>query len=328
MSLRERLRQWFFRRQRAQSGPIELDRRGIYILPTRTGILFGIVLVLMYVGAVNYNLGLGHALVFLLAGLGLAGMLHAFRNLVGLRIRPGKTSPVFAGEYAHFEILLENQRSESRPAIHLQCFSSRATLDTLAPLRIDLEPNSLSTLIMPVLAVQRGMLSLDRLVISTRYPLGLFRAWSYPWPVAHCLVFPTPVYLPLPPPRGSDHAVGSQLLQVEGQDDFAGFRRHQAGDSPRHVAWKIYARDTVESPLLVKEFSGTGLVQYWLDWTHTSPSIDVEERLSILCGWVLQARRDGLSFGLTLPGFELAPGHGEGQATEALTALALYGEKT
>jgi hypothetical protein len=36
----------------------------------------------MLIGAINYNLSLGHALVFLLAGLGLVAMVHTFRNLV------------------------------------------------------------------------------------------------------------------------------------------------------------------------------------------------------------------------------------------------------
>jgi uncharacterized protein (DUF58 family) len=200
-------------------------------------------------------------------------------------------------------------------------------LGPLTRLKIDLEAASLSTVGLPVLASRRGTLKLDRLVVSTRYPLGLFRAWTYPWPTAQCLVYPAPVFLPLPLPRSSDHAAGSQALEADGQDDFSGFRRHQPGDSPRHIAWKAYARDTADSPLLIKEFSGTGLLQYWFDWVGTSASRSIEERLSILCGWVLQARRDNLSFGITLPGYTLAPSHGEGHVAEALTALALYGEK-
>lgn len=325
MSLREGVRRWFFARQKAESGSIELNQPRIYVLPTKAGALFALAVLVMYVGAVNYNLGLGHALVFLLVGLSLTGMLHAFRNLLGLRLRAGRATPVFVGEIAHFEILVENLRDEPRPGICLQKFEANATLGLVSPQRADLAPHSMTAIAVPEPATQRGILPLGRLIVSTRYPLGLFRAWSYPWPISGCLVYPAPIFLPLPAPQGSDRTIGSQAVQTDSQDDFAGFRRHQAGDSPRHVAWKIYARGAAESPLLVKEFAGSAMVQYWLDWNLTSHASDTETRLSTLCGWVLQAQRDNLAFGMNLPGFSLQPGQGEQQVTQALEALALFG---
>lgn len=325
MSLREGVRRWFFARQKAESGPIELNQPRIYVLPTKAGALFALAVLVMYVGAVNYNLGLGHALVFLLVGLSLTGMLHAFRNLLGLRMRAGRVTPVFAGETARFEVLVENLRDEPRPGICLQKFETNATLHIVSPQPADLAPRSTTAITVPEPATQRGTLTLGRLIVSTRYPLGLFRAWSYPWPIAECLVYPAPIFLPLPVPRGSDRTIGNQAVQTDSQDDFAGFRRHQAGDSPRHVAWKIYARDAAESPLLVKEFAGSGMVQYWLDWNLTSHARDTETRLSTLCGWVLQAQRDKLAFGMNLPGFILLPGHGEQHVAQAMEALARFG---
>lgn len=338
MSLRERWREWFFRRQTATSGWVLLQQRQIYILPSRVGVLYAAVLVVMYIGAVNYNLGLGHALVFLLVGLGLTGMLHTFRNLAGLGLRAGKCRPVFAGEQARFEILLDNRRAESRPAIRLQQFqhtpllrlqkkAANATLPLEEHLTTDLPGNHLTSVVLPVVARRRGQLTLGRLSLSTTYPLGLFRAWSYPWPSARCLVYPAPLYRPLPPLRASDRASGNERHSSDSPDDFAGFRRHHPGDSPRHVAWKVYARSTSDVPLLVKEFSGNGAAECCLDWDLTSPNEDVETRLSTLCGWVLQARQANIDFSLRLPGLELPVGQGEPQAERALEALALFGER-
>lgn len=324
MALREGVRRWFFARQEAASGSIELNQPRIYVLPTKAGALFALAVLVMYVGAINYNLGLGHALVFLLIGLSLTGMLHAFRNLLGLRLRAGKVTPVFAGEIAHFEVLVENRRDEPRPGICLQKYDANATSGDTTQ-HADLAPRSMTAISLPERAARRGILTLGRLIVSTRYPLGFFRAWSYPWPISQCLIYPAPIFLPLPPPRGSDRTIGSQAVQTDSQDDFAGFRRHQPGDSPRHVAWKIYARDAAESPLLVKEFAGSGLVQYWLDWNLTSLASDTETRLSTLCGWVLQAQRDNIAFGMNLPGFRLLPGQGEQHVAQAMEALALFG---
>jgi hypothetical protein len=53
-------------------GDLRLDRRRVYILPTRAGLLFGLALFTMLLTAINYALALGYALTFLLAGVGLA----------------------------------------------------------------------------------------------------------------------------------------------------------------------------------------------------------------------------------------------------------------
>lgn len=325
MSLRDRLRRWFFRRQLPEPGTIELRQNRIYILPTRTGGLFALVLLLMYVGAVNYNLGLGHALVFLLIGLSLTGMLHTFRNLVGLRLRPGRVAPVFTGETATFEVLVENLGDGPRSGIVAQIFGPNATSTGGIPLRTDLMSNEVVSLSFTTVATQRGILNFERLKVSSQYPLGLFCAWSYPWLEMHCLVFPAPIFLPLPAPRGSDHASGGQSSPADGQEDFAGFRRHQPGDSLRHVAWKVHARDATESPLLVKEFTGAGVFHYRFDWELTPSSNAPETRLSTLCGWVLQAQQQGFVFGMRIPGAELPPGQGELHVAKALEALALFG---
>ena len=78
--------------------------RQLYILPTRYGALYACMLLAMLAGAINYTLSLGFALTFLLAGLGLVAMLHAWRNLAGITLEIAKAEPVFAGEDAWFAI--------------------------------------------------------------------------------------------------------------------------------------------------------------------------------------------------------------------------------
>ena len=52
----------------------------------------------------------------------------------------------------------------------------------------------------------------------------------------------------------------------------------------------------------------------------------LEQRLSRLAGWVLAAERAGTSYGLRLPGVEIAPGRGDPHRNACLQALALYQE--
>ena len=315
MSLRTRWQQWFFRRTSAEPSPIILDRRRIYILPTRTGLLFAVVLFAMYIGAINYNLGLGHALVFLLAGIGSVGMLHTYLNLVRIELSPGRCAPVFAGDPVTHHFVLRAPAPRPRLALRLARGQHRTEIVEVAP-----DSETVTELSYP--STVRGRHPIGRLRISTRYPLGLYEAWSYPFPDTDALVYPKPILAPLPLPTPGSEA-GDKMGDL-GDEDFSGFRLRQPADSPRHIAWKAYARDPEHQPLQVKTFAGGTIPELWLDWNATPPEAETETRLSILCGWTLQASRDGLRYGLRLPGHEVAPAQGENHRDRCLERLATF----
>lgn len=312
-------RNWLLRWNRSDgTAPIVLTQRRIFILPTRAGILFAVVLAAMQLGAINYNLALGYALVFLLAGLGIAGMVHTFRNLAGLSIVGGRVEPVFAGETAHFPLYLSNDRKAHRLGLEFQVGDGPIVT-------VDLETESRHRAELPLPARQRGWLDMPRMRLSTRYPLGLFVAWSYLRPNMRCQVYPRPLNFPLPPPAASS-ACGEQRGSA-GQEDFAGLRLHQPADSLRHVAWKAVARDFDTRPLLVKQFAGGAQDELWLDWNGLPSGSDLETRVSIMTGWVLAADASAVLYGLRLPGIELKPGQGAIHRICCLEKLALFGKE-
>jgi len=315
MRLLANLQQRLFRWRSDGTAPLRLGQRRIFILPTRAGLLFGVTLAVMLIGAINYNLALGHALVFLLAGLGLVGMIHTFRNLFGLHITPARCAPVFAGETALFPLLLANDRPTARLALELAAQPELPVAAALAPL-------SSATVAVPLRTTTRGWLELPRVRLSSRYPLGLFVAWSYLQPAMRCLVYPQPIASPLPAP-GAESS-GGQYSGDGGQEDFAGFRLRLPADSPRHVAWKASARDGGQRPLQVKQFAGGAELELQLDWALTDPGLASESRLSQLAGWVLAAEAAGHCYGLRLPGHEILPASGSRQQQLCLEALALF----
>lgn len=309
------LQQRLFRWHSDGTAPLRLGQRRIFILPTRSGLFFAFTLAIMLIGAINYSLALGHALVFLLAGLGLTGMIHTFRNLFELHIAPGRCTPVFAGETAFFPLRLDNNRPSSRLALE---FAAQADL----PVTASLGPLGSAIVSVPFAATQRGWLELPRIRLSSRYPLGLFVAWSYLQPAMRCLVYPRPIVSPLP--CQSAQSTHGERSGDGGQEDFAGFRQRQPADSPRHVAWKVSAREGGQRPLLVKHFSGGAELELQLDWGLTDASLSDENRLSQLAGWILAAEAEGLCYGLRLPGQEIPPATGDRQQQICLEALALY----
>ena len=345
MSLSASLKHWLFRWGPDERQTIVLTQRRIFIVPARAGVLFAIVLAVMLLGAINYDLALGHALVFLLAGIGLTAMAHTFRNLLGLRLTPGRADPVFAGGVARFAIHVEAPGVLPRRALEF-AFS----LPGAPRVSIDVEGGGNACVLLPAPAPQRGRLKPGRITLRTRYPLGLYRAWSYLQPSLSCLVYPQPIETPLPAAgRIAEARERGGARDAAGDDDFNGLRQHQPSDSPRHVAWKALARDVEHAPLLVKQFAGARSDELWLDWSAADPGRAVlhvdratnhraetasgsarngetEARLSLLTGWVLAAEREQLRYGVRLPGRTLPPGEGRAHRDACLEALALHGD--
>lgn len=315
MNLLATLKQALFQWKSDGSAPLRLGQRRIFIIPSRGGLLFAGALIVMLIAAINYALALGHALVFLLAGLGLIGMVHTFRNLHRLIITPGRCDPVFAGEAAYFSLTLTNERAA--PRLALEFFADGVTTAVAA-----IAPHETITVGILIPTRQRGWHALPRTRLSTHYPLGLFYAWCYLQPEMRCLVYPAPLHTPLP--RPSTLQAGGHSGAGGGQEDFAGFRDHQTTDSLRHVAWKASARDTANRPLLIKEFDGGTAQELQLAWSLTDPRCDVDTRLRILCGWILTAEANHEDYGLTLPGLSIAPSHGSNHRDRCLKAIALY----
>lgn len=313
MKLLASLQQRLFRIPEDGPGPLRLGQRRVYILPSGAGLRYALMLLVMLLGAINYSLALGHALVFLLTGIGIVGMVHTFRNLHGLTIVPGRAEPVFAGETAHFSLTLDNDRPS--PRFGLEFVTGGGT-----PVAAAVDGKNRTKINIPVVAEQRGWLALPRIRLTTGYPLGLFTAWSYLRLDMRCLVYPRPLATPLPPATAASH--GGERGGA-GDDDFAGFRERQPADSPRHVAWKQSARQAGEGPLLIKLFAGGANEELRLDWQMCSAA-DVETRLGILAGWVLAADREGLRYGLGLPGQHIPPDSGDTHRERCLRALALY----
>jgi hypothetical protein len=97
-------------------------------------------------------------------------------------------------------------------------------------------------------------------------------------------------------------------------------------DSPRHIAWKsaILAMET-GMPLLVKHFTGSATSELVFDYAAMPLSMDMEQRLSQLTRWVLDADAMKLTYTLLLGGATLGPAYGDPQRLACLRALALHG---
>lgn len=300
----------------AAPAEVVLGRRQLFMLPTRFGLLFAVLLMVQLLAAINYGNGLAYALTFLLGSLAVVSMLYTHRNLFRLRLSASACAPVFAGEVASFRIHLVNDSDTPRFGVAVMKAKKEIA-------RVDIPAHSSADVNLGVPAVKRGWLMLPELTVTTRFPLGLLYSWSRRLALNHsCLVYPRPAD-PTARHTREEESLESTTGIKAGGDDYIGAREFQPGDSPRHVDWKAVARG---EPWRVKQFGAGYQATVWLDW-DTLEGLDAETRLSVLARWVLDAEQNGMLYGLRLPPQTLTPANGEHHQHECLQRLALFGLK-
>ncbi len=306
-----RVTRWLDRRLPAVS-EVQLHRKNIFILPTAPGFLYLCATALIFVTAINYVLSLAFGLAFLMTSLFILCILHTFRNLQHLRIRGAGAEPVFAGEEAGFVFVLYRNDLQVHEMLELRFPKANWSYANV----LDNEQERVKVFLP---TARRGLLRAPRVTVQTRFPLGLWRAWSHVDLDMSVVVYPKPLEGPLPVASGGTSSGDSNSLQV-GVEDFHGLRNYSAGDSPKQIAWKNLARG---QGLKVKQFVDAQDEHLVLDWEQF-PGLDAEERLSRLCYWVLNLAHRDIDFGLRLPGVEISLGRGDAHCKKVLRALALW----
>jgi uncharacterized protein (DUF58 family) len=311
-AIRARIIERVRRRKPAQTLPSTLVYRDIFILPTLFGTGFAILLVLTALGGLNFNNNLALLLVFVLGALAQATTLLAYRNLVGLVVVSVRGEPVFAGDPLHLRLVLDNPEDRHRFAVEAT-LATRASGDCQ-----DVEPESGVQLDLSLPTRQRGWQDIPPLRLETRYPLAMFRAWSWIFPTARCLVYPRPAQDPPPLPSAGDGRSG-RARKGRG-DQVYGLRNYRPGDALKHIAWRTSAR---HDQLYTRQMETPREATCTLDYEALT-GLDRERRLSVLVAWVLMAEHRQLDYALRLPGNALPAASGPEHRAACLEALALF----
>lgn len=311
--LRERLasRLALLARPRApETLPVRLDRRRVYVLPTRFGLFFATLVFAMLLGALNYNNNPALLLALLLGATGLASLIAAHLQLSGLGIGAVSAEPVAAGATLSLHLSLSSKAARARRGLQLRCREAQATASLAG-----IEP-AVATL--ELKTARRGWLDPGRIRISTTQPLGLALAWSWIWPDTPVLVYPPAESQGPPLPPGDGNASHARLHPAG--DDVHHLRGYRVGDPRRAIAWKPSAR---RDTLLVREYEQPLAVEVTLDW-RTLSQLPYELRIRRLAHWVDLAERENRRYRLLVPGCPaLGPAQGLVHRHLCLRALAL-----
>ena len=292
-----------------------LTQRNIYIVPSRAGLLFCVVLMLLLVVSINYQLSLGFALTFLLAGSAAASIQMTHGSLRGLTLHLKPLVPAFDGEAAVLEVVVTNPGA-ARLGLG---FGLDLGARPIPLAYAEIPEQGQASVHLSWLAPHRGLHALPVVRVESRYPFGLFRAWTIWRPAGQQWIYPRPES-PTPPWPLAEAAQGDDrpAARSGAGTEFEGVRAYRRGDTLRQVVWKKAART---GELISRETAGAVQRELLLQWQQAQ-GLDTEARLSRLAAWVVAADAAGHSWGLSVPGTELAPDNGSAHRHAALRALA------
>jgi uncharacterized protein (DUF58 family) len=310
--LRQRVAAWARRRQGEDRLPVTLQPRRIYILPTRAGLAFAALLLVMLVAGLNYANSVALLFTFLLGGFALIAMHLCHRNLAGTVVRGVGTIHGFAGERGRLLLTLENPAATPRIGLEVGAADGRA--------RIGLPAGATGRAEVAIALPRRGRVTVERIKLSTSFPFGLFRAWVWLHPRVSLLAWPAPRGRREPPPLTASGG-STSVVHRAGDEEWAGLREFRDGDSPRQVAWPVYARGR---GLMVKTYLSPAAHHRLFDLAD-APGADVERRLEQLASWIVAAHARGERYSLRLGNQEASPADGIEHRGRCLDGLALYG---
>lgn len=304
-----------------------LSQRRIYIFLSREGILYAVLLLITFIAGVNYANNLVLGLCFYLGSVLVICIHYTYAQLSGLHIKLLEVANAEAGGKVLVRIQVAATGSKPHRQIRMAFYedkhadvpknseyiSPKYTAQTLPSV---LEPQ-IVTFYLP--AGKRGKFTLPRLTLSSVYPLGILRTWSYVHFSPTSWVWPKPLAFTQ---YGQDFTAASSEATVtgqkKGQDDFDKLDTYQQGESMARVSWRHVASGR---GILTKHFADPVGQDVLLDYANM-PASTHEAKLSQLSFAVQQLSQSYTPYALSLPSGQLALNAGSEHEKQALLLLA------
>lgn len=302
---------WVKKRNRP-GNPQILNSQNIYILPSKFGWAYGLVIMILFMGAINYQINTVFLMTFLLITTGVLSAWEAHANLKKLTFKIISIEDAQQGTPAKITLFIHGNNN-CRYGIEFQIASQ-------PKIRLEKIPPEGVYFIIPIETKMRGCILLPPIIISSYFPFGVFRVWSYLYFKEHYYVYPQPIdpgFMPVPcldENIKEKYTVGDEevydLKQVE-----------NPWAEPNLIAWKIAAKG---QGWYLKRMSSNES-DYWLFALSDLPSDDLELKLQNLSYWLQAAESSGHIYGLKLAeSSHIEFSHGKEHLQNCLRQLALY----
>ncbi len=285
--------------------------------PSALGWLFFMMILLGWVMSVNYNNNLLYMVVFTLISLMFVTLILGWLNMRAIRLIGINTSASFVGEKLKTQFNVSNGGFTRSEAIFANRVAALGKHQGQFGARANIISNGIEVLDLDVDATKRGRVDLLPLSIASVYPIGLF-------------VFSKPILSEVnewvyPEPKG-DYRLEDYLDKHTNQsgieaDEMQTLRPYQPSDSPSHINWKVYARS---DELMTSDYDGGVSIPSVMFDDEAIKELDLEQRLSQLSKWLIEAEKMGGEYGLKLGGDIIPAGKGAEHHHKCLIALAQF----
>lgn len=319
----------FFLNRAPRQNNITLSLHNIYIFFSREGILFAFLLLITFIAGINYGNNLVLGLCFYLSSIWLITIHLTFSHLSGLKIEIIDVSMAEAGNVTWATIKIINP--SSRPSRQLYFHFDHSHIDssifgmTESELNKKISYKIISleneqTIRLPILTTKRGYLELPRLILSTIYPIGVMRSWSYIYFAKPAWVYPKPYQFnwKISHTLSSDDESVQTSFQTKGQNDFDVLDEYQEGESLSRISWVHLARG---HGMLTKHFADSTGREITLNYADM-PAKQHERKLEQLAFAVKLFGDTNQPFIMNLPNDMGKLGHGKEFINETLLRLA------
>ena len=299
-------------KQRALSAnPQQFNSGNLYIVPSVFGLGYAVVLLTLFLCAINYQVSSVFFLTFLLAVAGMVSAWEAHGNLKGLAVHCLAIEDAYQYDTIKIVLLLRLKRS--------LCYALEYYVLKQEKMKLEKITNEGAQITLCLPARERGCFQLPRITFCSYFPLGLFRVWGYIYFDANYYVYPLSVS-PGFWPKSWQETVGktSKLAGNEEVNDLKPVLNPWT--QPSRIAWKIAARG---HGWYLKTMVGSE-GNYWLFRIQDLPTTSLEENLQHLSYWVQTAENKGYFYGLELKGLSTNVSQGPAHLTHCLRLLASY----
>lgn len=295
-----------------QGNPQNLNSRNIYILPSSFGWGYCLVVIILFLIAINYQINTIFLMTFLLVTIGLLSAFEAHANLKNLSFYLITIDDAQQETPAKIALFVQAHK-KSRFGIEFQIAKQpKVILEKISAEGLDFT--------IPLETHERGYFPLPPIIISSLFPFGIFRVWSYAYFEEYYYVYPKPIDPGFwPGPYLNEDITNKQAL---GDEEFYDLKQvENPWREPHQIAWKIAAKN---QGWYLKTMASNE-ADYWLFSLNELPSHDKELRLQYLSYLLQTAESKGLVYGLKLnPSAPIVFSHGKNHLQHCLRQLALY----
>jgi uncharacterized protein (DUF58 family) len=296
-----------------------IGRRELYILPTRVGWYYALILTSLFGIAVKFDNQSAFMMLFILVAVGLIAMIYTHNNVIGLSVTSHPSRSVFLGASAIFPVTLYNSSRKPRHAVWLIAGGFHQLTE--------LNSDDQQTVELKLPTVKRGYLACEPVNLSSLYPIGIFFCWTKRFmSTERCLVYPQPLDLITFPEDGSNQGKEQATANIRiSAEDYAGMKSYQIGDRMRDIHWPSLAKT---NKLVTIEYETHNNKSVNLSWFNLPSSMTTEDRLSQLCYWIVNAEKSDQQYQLEMPSQTIQFDKGITHYTACLRVLALWGDSS